>query len=142
MNVQSYPDKMNLMIARACDEGWPTGLTHSLSPLPVSFHWSRTDIEALNLAASGSMHVAVVDEELPGTGGLDVLRRIRNLGFELPCLLVSNRVDARLLRDALDLNVFSVVEGGLSAAEMIVPVLLRLIRRVYHLDWGAGAGMN
>jgi DNA-binding NarL/FixJ family response regulator len=141
-NVESQSDKMNLLIARARDEGWPVGLTRSLSPLPVAFHWSHTDTEALDMAVSGRMHVAVVDEELPGTGGLDVLRRIRRLGLDLPCLLVSDRVDSRLLRDALDLNVFSVVDGGLAPVETIVPVVLRLIRRVYQIDWGAGAGLN
>lgn len=112
-----------------------------MSRLPVDLHWSQTDSEAMNLAASGGMHVAVVDDDLPDTGGLDLLRRIRRLGLALPCLLVSGQPDQRLLRDALALDVFSVVQAGANS-ELLAPMVLKVVRRVYRADWHLGGGMN
>ncbi|MBN2559784.1 MAG: hypothetical protein JXQ75_02475 [Phycisphaerae bacterium] len=139
--AMKQPGKVNLMIAQAAENTWATGLANLLSRLPVDLHWSRTDTEAIRLVASRSMHAAVVDDELPGAGGLDVLRRIRLLGLDMPCLLVCNQPDARLLRQALELDVFSVVQAEANA-NWLGPMVLKVVRRVCQPDWPVGGGMR
>lgn len=134
-------DRLSLMIAHAAESRWPTDLARTLLRLPVDLHWSQTDSEAIDLAASGGMHVAVVDDALPRAGGLDLLRRIRGLGLGLPCLLVCEDPDPRVLRDALSLDVFSVVQAG-PVGEGLVPMVVKLVRNVYRVDWNVSEGMN
>ncbi len=86
------------------------------------------------MAADGRMHLAMVDEAIPTSGGLDVLRRIRRLGIELPCMLVCQEPDARLLHEALALSAFSVVHSTAEASRIVLAIE-RLMKRVYGGDW-------
>jgi DNA-binding NarL/FixJ family response regulator len=141
MAMQHRPDRVNLLIAQADDSRWAAALADSLTPWPVDLHWSRTDIEAIDLVATRDMHLAVVDDGLPVAGGLDLLRRIRRLGLALPCLLVCDQPDQRLLRDALALNVFSVLQVE-ATTQSLAPLVLKVVRQVYQIDWSAGDAMN
>jgi len=87
------------------------------------------------------MHVAVVDECLPDDGGLELVRRVRRMGIALPSLLVCDQANARLLQDALSLNVFSVVQLS-HARDLLAPMVLKAVRRVYRLDWCLGGMSN
>ncbi len=129
------------MIAHAGQSPWAAVLARSLARLPLSLHWPRTADEALGLAATRGMHVAVVDDELPEVGGRDMVRGIRRLGLELPCLLVCRGADQRVLRDAIQLDVFSVIEAA-ADCDTVTPILLDLVRQRYHLDWSIPTGAN
>lgn len=122
------------MIADAGHSPWATGLVQSLQPLPVDLHWSRSDVEAIDLLAATGMHLAVVDRNLPESGGLDLLRRVRNLGLEFPTLLVCDDADPRLLQTALELNVYSVVSGA-AEPDLLTPMVLKVFRQFYRFDW-------
>lgn len=87
------------------------------------------------------MHLAVVDDCLPGAGGLELVRRVRRMGITLPSLLVCDQADPRLLLDALSLDVFSVVQLG-DAPDLLAPMVLKAVRRVYRLDWRLGGTSN
>jgi CheY-like chemotaxis protein len=126
--------RINLMVAPDAAARWATSFAESLGDLPIELHWTRTDAAAVDLAAGGRLHVAVVDAELPVTGGLDVLRRIRRLGIDLPSLLVCNRPDSRLLQAALDLGVYSVLEAERSSI-ILTPMLCKVVKQVYGVDW-------
>jgi len=132
MSTPTMP--LNLMIAHAGQSRWAMVLVRSLAPLPLKVHWPRNGDEAIGLAARRGMHLAVVDDELPDAGGRGALRGIRRLGLALPCLLVCHGADQRLLRDAIQLDVFSVVEAE-SERDLLTPTVLKAVRQVYHLDW-------
>ncbi len=80
------------------------------------------------------MHLAVVDDDLPNVGGRGVVRSFRRLGLELPCLLVCRDPDERILHDAIQLQVFSVLQADGQQA-MLSRMILRAAQRYYHLDW-------
>lgn len=122
------------MAAPGAKGQWATGFAESLDAYPVELHWTRTDTAAVDLAAGGRVHVAVVDADLPFTGGLDVLRRIRRLGIDFPSLLVCTRPDSRTLQTALSLGVYSVLESE-SSPITLAPMLCRVVRQVYGADW-------
>lgn len=129
------------MIAHAGQSPWATGLADSLARLPMRLHWPRTADEAIGLAATRGMHVAVVDDELPDAGGRLAVRRIRLLGLELPCLLVCKGADQRVLLEAIQLGVFSVIEAD-ADRDAVTPILLKLVRQRYHLNWAIPTGAN
>ncbi len=120
---------------------WAMGLAESVAALPVELHWTRTDAAAVDLAAGRRVHVAVVDADLPFTGGLDVLRRIRRLGIDLPSLLVCTRPDSRTLQTALSLGLYSVLEPENSSITL-TPMLCRVVSQVYGTDWAWEARTN
>jgi len=126
--------RINLMLAPDATERWARRLADYLGALPVDLHWTRTDTAAVDLAAGGRVHIAVVDAELPVTGGLDVLRRIRRLGIDLPSLLVCSRPDARLLQAALGLGVYSVLQAE-RIPIILTPMLCRVVKQVYGVEW-------
>jgi DNA-binding NarL/FixJ family response regulator len=124
------------MIAHPSGAPWAADLARRLGPFPVSLHWPRSDEEALGLAVSGRLHVGVVDGDHPGFGGLELLRRIRRVGLELPCLLVCNNASQRVLQAALDLQVYSVLEADVEAGpSRIADMVIRVGRQFYKLEW-------
>jgi DNA-binding NtrC family response regulator len=125
-------NRANVLIADAASSPWSTTLADSLRPWPVDLHWSRSDSEVIDMVAGHRLHVAIVDGEMPG-GGLKLLRRVRGLGLDLPCLLVCDTVDSRLLQEAIELDVFSVMAKAQD--RLLRPMLFKLFRRVYRLDW-------
>lgn len=139
--MERLSDRLSVMIAHAEGSAWTAGLESTLMPWPLDLHWSRCDTDAIALAASGGMHVAVVDDALPSNGGLAFLRRIRVLGLALPCVLVCGRADPRLLSDALALDAFSVVQAETNA-DLVAPTVLKIARQQYQIDCRAGGGLN
>ncbi len=127
-------NRWNVMIAHGPSNPWVTGLAGFLAERPVDLHWSRSEAEAICLVSEKPVHLAVVDDQTPSIGGLALLRRIRRLGLAFPALLVSHQPDPRLLREALELDVFSVVDEG-AAQAALVPQILKVFQRLYHVDW-------
>jgi hypothetical protein len=46
-----------------------------------------------------------------------------------------------VLRDAIELGVFSVIEAD-ADYDTVTPILLKLVRQRYHLDWSIPTGAN
>lgn len=131
----------NLIIAHAGSGSWPKLLERRLAPLQVGFFHSEDGDATIGLAGRLEMHLAVVDEDLPRSGGLDALRRMRRSGLNLPALLVTPEPDRRLMEDALELKVFSVVKVA-DERDYLTPVVFRLVRQLYGLDWPDPEKMN
>lgn len=127
--------KLEIMVANGRTTPWATDLVDRLSSQSVGFHWPASADEALGLARTSNVHVALVDGDVPTIdGGLTLVRRIRQAGIEKPCLLVCSEPDQRILRDALELNVFSVLEATEGCAK-IADMVLRVGRQVYNFDY-------
>jgi len=122
------------MIAHAAHNPWVANLARGLARWPVDLLWSRTDREAISLIADRSIHAGIVDNALPQTSGLDLVRRMRKLGVDAPCLLVCDDANDRVLHDALELDIFSVVQTQTNQ-ELIVPMLVRVVQQKYKLTW-------
>lgn len=139
--MTQMPTPFNVMIAHAEQSGWAWDLGETLASLPLRLHWPQTGEAAIRLAATRRMHLAVVDDELPEEGGRGVVQSIRRLGLELPCLLVCRDADPRVLRDAMELGVFSVLDAG-SPTKVLTPTILNVVRRIYRVDWCSSGDMN
>ena len=127
--------QLEIMVANGRATPWATDLVDRLSSRGVGFHWPASADEALGLAMTSNVHVTLVDGDVPTIdGGLTLVRRIRRAGIDKPCLLVCSEPDQRVLRDALELNVFSVLEANEGCAK-IADMVLRIGRQVYNFDY-------
>ncbi len=139
MNV-AHP-QLDVLVARAGTAPWADRLARSLATHPVDFHWSDDVEAAVGYAVERTPHLAILDDGLPIAGGLDALRRMRQSGLTMPCLLVAHSPDRRMMIDAIQLNVFSVVTVD-EVRDLLTPVVMRVVRQVYHLDWANPTNQN
>lgn len=127
-------DRMRLMIAAGPQSRWAPRLAEVLAPWQVDVQWSRSDHEALEVFARDCVHIGVVDHNLPATSGLELVRRLRHMGFTVPCVLVCEGATQRLLSDAIALDVFSVVQAD-EQHDVIAPYVVRLAQQKYRFNW-------
>lgn len=127
--------QLEVMVGNSWAAPWANDLADRLRSQAVGFHWPANADEAIDLAMTGNVHVALFDGDLPTMdGGLTLVRRIRRAGIDKPCLLICSEPDQRVLRDALELNVYSVLEATGGCAK-IADMVLRVGRQVYNFDY-------
>jgi CheY-like chemotaxis protein len=70
--------------------------------------WSLTEAvnadEALQVIANGAVDIALVDFNMPGTNGLDLVSRIRAVNPGMPVAVVSANVQDEIIARARELN--------------------------------------
>lgn len=71
-------------------------------------------VEALEIVQQGPVHVAVFDMHMPRLTGLEAMLRMRSMGFDLPCILMTGRLDERLRRAAGEAKAFSLLSKPVS----------------------------
>ncbi len=132
---------MNVMIAHSVAAAWVAGLSATLARLPVSIRMTRTADDAFVLATDGGLHLGVVDHGLPAEGGLAFVRRLRGVGLALPCLLVCEDPSPGVLRDALGLEVYSVLQAdGCDSA--VANLVTKIGSQVYGMTWPDAENLN
>jgi DNA-binding response OmpR family regulator len=78
------------------DEGVRTGVTWALEAEGFSVEAVQDGVRALEMIQTGPPSLVVLDLSLPGIGGLDILRRVRQReerdgGYRLPIIVLSGR---------------------------------------------------
>jgi len=70
--------------------------------------WSLTEAvnakEALEAISGGSVDIALVDFNMPGTDGLELISRIRSVSPHMPVAVVSANVQDEIISRARELN--------------------------------------
>jgi len=82
--------------------------------------------QALQIVRSNPVHLAILDVHMPRLTGLETIRQMRELGLELPCILISANLDEQLRREAETARVFSLLSKPVSRAELAGSVRLAL----------------
>ncbi|MDB5297577.1 MAG: spo0F [Phycisphaerales bacterium] len=124
-------------------EEWHQTIRGLLEPQGVTTVSARNGREAVDLIESRSVHVAVLDVQMPQFGGLQVVKRVRELhkadpGRVPPAILVANDLTSQLLREALSHHVFSVLSKPVDYA-LLLDTLARVVRRRYESRWPGSA---
>lgn len=89
-------------------------------------------LEALEILRSHAVHVAVFDVHMPRLGGLEAIVRVHEMGLDLPCILISARLDDAVRREADRIHAFSVLSKPLSASDF-TGLVERAVR--HRLRW-------
>jgi DNA-binding NtrC family response regulator len=79
--------------------------------------------QALDVLQHRRIHTAIVDMESQMLNGLAIIRMIRPSHPLLPCILLSSSAEQKLLSEALELDVFSVINK---------PVDIKLLKSQLH----------
>jgi DNA-binding response OmpR family regulator len=82
--------------------------------------------------------VAVLDQQMPQLGGLQVIRMMREMNNAPPAILLSNDLTSALLREALGMHVFSVLSKPVDL-NVLLDALARVLRRHYESRWPGGS---
>jgi CheY-like chemotaxis protein len=130
-------NRLNVLLADERGE-WQQTLTRLLEPQGVQTISARTGREALQLIESTPIHVAVLDQQMPQLGGLQVIRLMREMQKAPPAILVANQVTNTLLHDALGMQVFSVLAKPIDL-NVLLDTLARVLRRHYESRWPSDA---
>jgi CheY-like chemotaxis protein len=115
-------------------EGWHQTVRQLLEPQGVQTLSARSGREALSMIASRPIHVAVLDAQMPQLGGLQVVRRLRDLPKPPPAILVADDLTSHLLREALSVHVFSVLSKPVDF-NVLLDALARVLKRHYESRW-------
>src|SRR5205814_2897282 len=131
----SSPNRLNVLLAHD-SEGWQDVVRRLLEPQGVQTLAARSGREALDLIQSTQIHVAVLDQQMPQLGGLQVIRMMHNLKQAPPSILLANHLTDHLLHEALGMRVFSVLSKPVDL-NMLLDALARLLKRRYASRWPA-----
>lgn len=153
MRTDNSP-RLNVLLTDG-QKSWSSHLPRLLEPQGVQAFSAETVNEALEVIQSHPIHVAVVDITLPMNrhegkqeshrpvedrfaGGLRLLRVIQGLNPRPPSVVVRGRAfdqrDPRVLREALNLGAFSVLDQPIDLEQML-RVLQRVLERHYGGSW-------
>ena len=116
-------------------EGWHQTIRGLLEPQGVQAISARGGREALHVLESQPVHAAVLDQQMPQLGGLQVIRLLRELHRSAPpAILLAHDLTSYLLREALGMHVFSVLSKPVDP-NLLLDALARVLRRYHESRW-------
>lgn len=89
-------------------------LRATIEPCGVETMLAEDGLQALEIVKRGPVHVAVFDMHMPRLTGLEAMLRLRAMGLDLPCILISAKLDERLRQAADEAKPFSLLSKPIS----------------------------
>ena len=132
VNVPSN-NRFNVLLAHDSD-GWQDTVRRLLEPQGVQTVAVRSGREALDVLQHTQVHVAVLDQQMPQLGGLQVIKLMRDIKAPPPSILLANHLTDHLLHDALGLRVFSVLSKPVDL-NLLLDAMARVLKRHYASRW-------
>ena len=136
-NAPTTANRLTVLLANE-QEGWHQTVRGLLEPQGVQTLVARSGREALNLIESQPVHVAVLDQQMPQLGGLQVIRLMRDMkhlkASPPPAILLANQLTNHLLHDALAMHVFTVLAKPVDF-NVLLDALARVLRRYHESRW-------
>jgi len=126
-------NRLNVLLAHD-SEGWQDNVRRLLEPQGVQTLAVRSGREALEIIQSTPVHVAVLDQQMPHLGGLQVIRLLRDQKNTPTSILLANHLTDHLLHEALGMRVFSVLSKPVDL-NMLLDALARVLRKRYASRW-------
>ena len=135
MPQQAHQNRLTVLLANE-QEGWHQTVRGLLEPQGVQTLVARSGREALDLIEQRPVHVAVLDQQMPQLGGLQVIRLMRDLKKDPPpaAILLANQLTHHLLHDALAMHVFTVLAKPVDF-NVLLDSLARVLRRYHESRW-------
>ncbi len=101
-------ENVNVLISDA-NWAWPQAVEKIFQPRGVNALVAENGADVVQLVHHNKIHLAILDMGLDEFSGMQTLRRIRQYDHRLPCILLAQHVDNRLLAEALGLHANSVM---------------------------------
>jgi DNA-binding NtrC family response regulator len=132
--LQASPTSRLTVLLANEQEGWHQTVRGLLEPQGVQTVTARSGREALSLLESQPIHVAVLDQQMPQLGGLQIVKLMREMHKAPPTILVARELNSHLLREALGMQVFSVLRKPVDL-NVLLDTLARVLRRYHESRW-------
>src|SRR5580698_7816846 len=99
----SHTNRLTVLLANE-QESWHQTISQLLLPQGVQTLSAHSGREALRLMESTPVHVAVLDQQMPQLGGLQVIRMMREMTPAPVAILLSGHLTNHLLQEALGMQ--------------------------------------
>lgn len=137
-----HNNRLSVLLAHD-SAGWQENVRRLLEPQGVETLAVRSGREALDLIQNRQIHVAVLDQQMPQLGGLQVIKLMREMhksGFRAPpAILLANQLTNHLLHEALGMHVFTVLAKPVDF-NLLLDALARVLRRYHESRWPTNEG--
>lgn len=118
------------VLTNQTDWAWPVALRSLFEPRGVNLLMANNTNELVNVLDNRRIHTAIIDGQSTGNS-LAIIKVIR-MGYpRVPCILLSRSANTELLSDALDLEVFSVLDKPVNL-DILKQLLNKLFVRKYN----------
>jgi two-component system NtrC family response regulator len=135
MVVSMDPTRLTVLLAdEPAGAPWSQTVSELLAPQGVRTVSAHNGRDALSLIEGGTIHVAVLDQRMPQLGGLQVVKRMRDLPAAPPTILLADHLTNNLLQEALGMRVFSVLSKPVDF-NLLLDALARVLRRYHESRW-------
>jgi len=126
-------NRLTVLLANE-QEGWHQTVRQLLEPQGVLTVSAQSGREALEIIRDRPVHVAVLDQQMPQLGGLQVVRLMREMPSSPPAILLAGQLTTQLLHEALSMHVFTVLRKPVDL-NVLLDSLARVLRRHYESKW-------
>ena len=124
-------DEVNVL-ASELNWDWPEALCNIFRPRGVNLLVAKGVAEFVNIIERKRIHTTIVDMDSE-TGGLATIKIIRMEYPLIPCILLTSGVGEAMLNEALQLDVFSVIDKPVDMS-ILRELLNRLFIKKYNSD--------
>jgi DNA-binding NtrC family response regulator len=118
-------DSIKVLINNS-DWAWPDAVRQIFRDRAVELLVVKQTDEALNVLQQRRIHTAIVDMDSKILNGLSMIKVIRGCYPLLPCILLADSAEEKLLSTALELDVFSVMNKPVD-----IPLLQNQLHRLF-----------
>jgi CheY-like chemotaxis protein len=84
--------------------------------------------EAVDIVRQESVHLVLLDMQLPRMTGLETLQLVKQINAILPCILVTGSADEDLMRKALSVRAYSVIPKPVSKNVLLYTLIRALVQ--------------
>jgi two-component system sensor histidine kinase RpfC len=126
-------NRLSVLLAHDSD-GWQDTVRRLLEPQGVQTVAVRSGREALEIMRNTQIHVAVLDQQMPQLGGLQVIKLMRDFKSAPPSILLATHLTDHLLHEALGMHVFSVLSKPVDL-NLLLDALARVLKKRYASRW-------
>jgi len=133
----SQPRTVNVLLNSA-NWAWPQAVEKIFQPRGVNALLADTACDVVRLVDQNKIHLAILDISRDEHSGMQTLRMIRKHDRLMPCILLAQTFDTRLLAEALFLHAFSVM-GKPVDLNLLAGQVDRLFVKYYASDMFAAS---
>jgi len=102
-------DEINILVSQA-NWAWPVALKDIFEPRGVNMLLADDTDACVDIIEHRRIHTAIIDMDSEKNNGLAMAKVIHNHFPHLPCILLSHLAEKNLLTQALQLDIFSVID--------------------------------
>jgi CheY-like chemotaxis protein len=133
VQISVNPNRFTVLLANE-QESWHSTVRGLLEPQGVQTVSARTGREALEMMEKNPIHLAVLDAQMPQLGGLQVVKIMREMQKAPPTIMLADDLTSHLLREALGMQVFSVLSKPVDF-NLLLDAMARVLKRFYESKW-------